>query len=100
MYSPWQPNWSGQAFGTTREFIGVGWFTGERSDYPLTMVMVRYWLLAAVLGLWPLTTLVRLRIRRRRRAGTCRGCGYNLTGNVSGVCPECGQLAAAYHEPT
>jgi len=20
----------------------------------------------------------------------CGGCGYNLTGNVSGVCPECG----------
>ncbi len=22
--------------------------------------------------------------------GTCPYCGYNLTGNVSGVCPECG----------
>ena len=22
--------------------------------------------------------------------GCCRECGYNLTGNVSGVCPECG----------
>jgi len=21
----------------------------------------------------------------------CKGCGYNLTGNTSGVCPECGQ---------
>jgi len=21
----------------------------------------------------------------------CRQCGYNLTGNVSGVCPECGE---------
>ena len=20
----------------------------------------------------------------------CRGCGYNLTGNESGACPECG----------
>lgn len=25
------------------------------------------------------------------RAGCCQHCGYNLTGNVSGVCPECGQ---------
>ncbi|MBN1512863.1 MAG: hypothetical protein JXB13_12685 [Phycisphaerae bacterium] len=24
------------------------------------------------------------------REGFCLGCGYNLTGNVSGVCPECG----------
>lgn len=33
-------------------------------------------------------------VRRRMKSvmnPTCRGCGYNLTGNVSGVCPECGQ---------
>ncbi len=23
--------------------------------------------------------------------GHCQSCGYNLTGNVSGVCPECGE---------
>jgi hypothetical protein len=28
--------------------------------------------------------------RRRQPPGHCRVCGYNLTGNVSGVCPECG----------
>ena len=27
---------------------------------------------------------------RRPPRGHCRECGYNLTGNVSGVCPECG----------
>jgi hypothetical protein len=25
-------------------------------------------------------------------SGHCRKCGYNLTGNVSGVCPECGNV--------
>jgi hypothetical protein len=29
--------------------------------------------------------------RRRIPPGHCRKCGYNLTGNVSGVCPECGE---------
>jgi hypothetical protein len=34
-------------------------------------------------------------VRRRRlrlaiQQGLCLTCGYNLTGNVSGVCPECG----------
>jgi hypothetical protein len=29
--------------------------------------------------------------RRRISPGHCRKCGYNLTGNVSGICPECGQ---------
>jgi hypothetical protein len=31
--------------------------------------------------------------RRLRRPGTCPACGYDLTGNVSGVCPECGRGA-------
>jgi hypothetical protein len=25
----------------------------------------------------------------------CDACGYDLTGNVSGICPECGAAAAA-----
>lgn len=27
---------------------------------------------------------------RRRRAPRCQRCHYHLTGNISGVCPECG----------
>lgn len=26
-----------------------------------------------------------------RRNGLCMHCGYNLTGNLSGTCPECGK---------
>ena len=38
------------------------------------------------------------RIRRERRArGQCVRCGYNMTGNVSGVCPECGRPAETFH---
>ena len=29
---------------------------------------------------------------RRRRTGLCTECGYDLTGNASGKCPECGIL--------
>ena len=28
---------------------------------------------------------------RRRKKGLCINCGYNLTGNLSGICPECGE---------
>lgn len=28
--------------------------------------------------------------RYRLQRGCCRHCGYNLAGNTSGVCPECG----------
>ena len=29
---------------------------------------------------------------------TCEGCGYNLKGNLSGVCPECGTPLINTHE--
>ena len=32
----------------------------------------------------------RHKARRHMGRGHCPTCGYNLTGNVSGVCPECG----------
>ncbi|MCP4590375.1 MAG: hypothetical protein GY842_06510 [bacterium] len=28
---------------------------------------------------------------RRPPPGDCQACGYDLTGNTSGVCPECGE---------
>ncbi len=31
-----------------------------------------------------------LRHRRQKMIGRCVRCGYSLTGNVSGICPECG----------
>jgi hypothetical protein len=36
------------------------------------------------------TAILWWRDRRRFRQGHCQHCGYDLTGNVSGVCPECG----------
>ena len=33
--------------------------------------------------------------RRRIPPGHCRKCGYDLTGNVSGRCPECGDEVGA-----
>lgn len=32
----------------------------------------------------------RRRGKARRSRGFCVRCGYNLTGNISGMCPECG----------
>jgi rubrerythrin len=32
--------------------------------------------------------------RERLARGQCGRCGYDLTGNVSGVCPECGTRRA------
>jgi hypothetical protein len=53
---------------------------------------IRTWFLFVVSSLYPLIAFIRgpLRRWRRRRKGLCVSCGYNLTGNVSEVCPECG----------
>ena len=59
----------------------------------------------SVRGDWPMWEVIALaggcgiglywyRARKPRHKpvppGQCRKCGYNLTGNVSGRCPECG----------
>jgi hypothetical protein len=62
------------SFGTPFTFLAPCWF--------LVLVLAAYPTWAFIHG--PL-----LRYRRRRR-GECVDCGYSLTGNVSGVCPECG----------
>jgi len=54
--------------------------------------LVPYLLLA---GLIPSLAAVRWIIREARSVcrierGCCAACGYNLTGNTSGSCPECG----------
>ena len=48
--------------------------------------------LMVVLLSFPVLGFIRgpLRRRRRRRLGQCLQCAYALTGNTSGVCPECG----------
>jgi hypothetical protein len=39
----------------------------------------------------PAAILLCLDLRIVYPPGHCRRCGYNLTGNLSGVCPECGE---------
>lgn len=50
---------------------------------------------AATLIAYALTAgMIRRFERRLRDAGRCMGCGYDLTGNVSGRCPECGRATS------
>ena len=61
-------------------------------------VLVPHWMvgLAAALPglLWGLSFIPYLERKRRIREGLCAACGYDLTGNLSGVCPECGAQRA------
>lgn len=37
--------------------------------------------------------------RERTQPGHCKNCDYNLCGNVSGICPECGVSTAPDGDP-
>ncbi len=53
------------------------------------------WLPVPVLAAYPALYFLIVGIRRfRRRPGHCLHCDYDLTGNESGVCPECGTKIA------
>ena len=66
---------------------------GHEGRFFLVAVPFAYPLaLAAAAAAWALAA--RARLARRSRLGACKSCGYDLTGNVSGTCPECGKAAA------
>ncbi len=72
------------------------WYTfgGPFASGTISAISVPHWALFIILIAYPATacTCGLLRRRRRLRKHLCRNCGYNLTGNVSGKCSECGQL--------
>ena len=71
-----------------------GWLCAYAGK-PCAQVVVRFPLfwVGALLLVYPVVAFGRGLTRRalRRWRGLCLKCGYNLTGNVSGVCPECGE---------
>ena len=59
----------------------------------VTLLNLPTWmpLLAAMIP----TVLAWRKLRRKYPPGHCRKCGYDLTGNVTGVCSECGDSIEA-----
>jgi hypothetical protein len=91
----------------TQRYLSRGWLVGWRSvgierydAYNLTdsrsvhhtTLRTPTWLPLLLSAGYPAVYALRRGdlARRRRRRGLCTTCGYCLTGNVSGICPECG----------
>jgi hypothetical protein len=63
--------------------------------YHVREVTLPFWVLVSLFALCPLLFVAyrareRSQARRCAKAGHCPSCNYNLTGNTSGICPECG----------
>lgn len=91
------------------ESNGSGWSTIRDSKYTFDYFLVPAWnhsdrQLRFILPYWPIFialalpwSILQYKARRRRRwalAGACLNCGYDLKGNQSGNCPECGHRHA------
>ncbi len=71
--------------------FGTLWWPWFTLDPTYWTVHIPLWMPTVVfVFLFPYVYLPLHRMRKRRRKGLCLKCGYDLTGNVSGVCPECG----------
>ena len=64
-------------------------------DFKYWLLVVPYWVVLAPAAIISLRVV--LRKRHFIKVG-CGNCSYNLTGNVSGVCPECGTAVPAKAE--
>lgn len=73
-----------------RGWLGI-WIESSSGPPPCYVVSLPIPILIGVFAIAPFLCIVRL-VRRKRRSPDplCEGCGYNLTSNLSGICPECG----------
>jgi hypothetical protein len=84
--------YSGQwSFAGVKYVVHANWW-----GYRMIHVRISLWVPAMLLGAYPASILIGGPYRRwrRRRQGVCLNCAYNLTGNISGICPECGTAIA------
>ncbi len=91
---------------TVEHMCGPVWLRVRRWDWGSSSCVVAkcklpLWLVFLLFAPWPAIAWLRgsHRRARRRALGLCERCGYNLTGNVSGVCPECGTPITATSTP-
>lgn len=82
-YTRWWPQYFSQNGSMNHRFL---------LSFPIGFVGLPLLLLSGVIG-WR-------QWKHAPKASRCRNCGYNLTGNISGVCPECGSLVAGEQAAT
>lgn len=68
-------------------FAGITFVRGGKH---ILQISIPFWAILLLSGSMSFSLNLLPAGHRRSKEETCHSCGYNLTGNVSGVCPECG----------
>lgn len=84
-YEPWGFNGANYLY---LHFAGITFARGGRH---VQQISVPLWVIVLLSGSVSLSLKLLSARHRLTKDKSCDSCGYNLTGNVSGVCPECGK---------
>ena len=92
-----QRSWGRSFYPEIHGRLALKTYIATELTLPLWFLNVAF--TAGLFGTIVAIPLRRYRRRSRRKAYQCLTCGYNLTGNESGVCPEC-STPVPKREPT
>ena len=83
--------WWSPYFYRMRQWSEFDWMPELIRARPASYLILPLWIETLLLAI---LTFLLWRRDRRIPPHCCQKCGYNLTGNVTGVCPECGSRRA------
>jgi hypothetical protein len=91
-----------QGPSTGTQWTGGGGFwdvVDVKQDMNNIIMGGRAWFLILLFSFLPVLWLNQYRKRRKLSPSACPGCGYDLTDDESGVCPECGEAKESTSDP-
>ncbi len=94
--TPWEQNPDSVAYRrgwthTGYRGLTTRWWPSHRRGAGFSLTYIPLWIPTVLFaGTFVYVYRPYRRYKHRKRHGLCLSCGYNLTGNESGTCPECG----------
>ena len=77
------------------KFNYIGFKHGIWEPYGFWLLGIPHWFITLIFAVLPAIWFVKWRKRRKFGPNSCGNCGYDLTGNETGECPECGSATTA-----
>ena len=87
------PHLQKDEFDRTLNWSSLG-FENMTTIFATQIYVIPHWFLVLVFAIVPAIWLFKRNKRRKLGPNTCPSCGYDLTGNETGECPECGACTA------